>query len=243
MNRIDSYLNNVFSSYPETEKTIAVKKRMREMLNQKLNYFMERGKNEDEAMGILVQEFGDMKEIDGMMEDVSGDIPKVMNWSETSDCIKKYTKGGTIVAFGACFIVFAYMIMGLVKNLFGPYNGKVYGAVTLVMAVVGFAIILFGGSFIQKAKDILSYGAMLDLEAYEKASDLYEAFRKKYYIHYFVSILLFAISPIFALLDKKIGGVLFFITIIIALFVFIRTGNENSIYKRILKKRGWNYGK
>lgn len=238
MKRIEGYLDNVFSSYAQNEKTIELKKRMNDMLHEKYNYLMERGKNEDEAMGILVNEFGSMKMIERIMEEMGDREPEKMTWKEASECIKKYKKGGTILAFGVCFIIFAYIVLYIIDFAAITTNEATRGTVLVVMNAIGIAIIAFGGIYIKTGKDAIKSKEILEFETYDNVTKKYELFKKKYYRDYFLSILLFALCPIaFCIFENDdLKGILLLVIIYVALFIFINTGNENSVYKSILKK-------
>lgn len=63
MNTIRNYLDNMFLGLPNTEEVIRAKKELLAMMEDKYNELKEGGKTENEAIGIVISEFGNLDEL------------------------------------------------------------------------------------------------------------------------------------------------------------------------------------
>ncbi len=63
MNTIISYLDNMFAGLPKTAEVIGAKKDLTEMMEDKYHELKNSGKTENEAVGIVISEFGNLEEL------------------------------------------------------------------------------------------------------------------------------------------------------------------------------------
>ncbi|HHZ01201.1 MAG TPA: hypothetical protein GYA03_08905, partial [Tissierellia bacterium] len=63
MNTIKNYLDNMFLGLPETEDVKRAKKELLAMMEDKYNELKNSGKTENEAIGIVISEFGNLDEL------------------------------------------------------------------------------------------------------------------------------------------------------------------------------------
>ena len=63
MEKIITYVNNVFSSCPHTEEAARIKMQFIDTLIEKYQALIAEGKNEHEAFGTVIAGFGDIEEI------------------------------------------------------------------------------------------------------------------------------------------------------------------------------------
>lgn len=63
METILSYLDNMFMNFPDTEKVTKIREELALMMEDKYNELLAEGKKQNEAIGIVISEFGDLKEL------------------------------------------------------------------------------------------------------------------------------------------------------------------------------------
>lgn len=63
METILSYLDNMFSHMPKTEEVMRAKKELGAMMEDKYSELISEGKKENEAVGIVISEFGNLEEL------------------------------------------------------------------------------------------------------------------------------------------------------------------------------------
>src|SRR5574344_1713256 len=65
MDTIKNYLENMFMNMPKTDKVLKAKVELGQMMEDKYNELIKEGKSDNEAVGIVISEFGNIKEIAG----------------------------------------------------------------------------------------------------------------------------------------------------------------------------------
>ena len=63
METIKNYLDNMFANLPHTDEVLKAKSELSQMMEDKYNELIEEGKSENEAVGIVISEFGNLNEI------------------------------------------------------------------------------------------------------------------------------------------------------------------------------------
>ena len=63
MNAIKNYLDNMFRNLPNTEEVRRAKAELLEMMEDKYEELIKEGKTENEAVGIVISEFGNLDEL------------------------------------------------------------------------------------------------------------------------------------------------------------------------------------
>lgn len=90
METILSYLDNMFLNLPKTEEVLKVKKELALMMEDKYNELLAEGKKKNEAIGIVISEFGDLKELQeelGLGESIAS-----VNSSDTKNSFEEREK-------------------------------------------------------------------------------------------------------------------------------------------------------
>lgn len=166
MNTILNYLENMFLSLPKTAETERAKQELANMMEDKYNELIAEGKTDNEAVGIVISEFGNLKELaeelgigklmtEGEAKQLSG---KIINDEEVRSCIENNEKASIGIAIGAMLAIFSVIplivIGGLQKEL--QISDK-------VVVVVGIGLLF---SIIAVAVGILIYNGM-QMEKYE----------------------------------------------------------------------------
>ncbi|MBR5348103.1 MAG: DUF4097 family beta strand repeat protein [Lachnospiraceae bacterium] len=72
METIRDYLNNMFSKYPSTPEILRAKAELGQMMEDKFNELIAEGKNQNEAIGTVISEFGDVDELIADLGGASG---------------------------------------------------------------------------------------------------------------------------------------------------------------------------
>ena len=63
METILNYLDNMFINLPQTSEVLRAKEDLMEMMEDKYNELMSEGKMQNEAIGIVISEFGNIQEL------------------------------------------------------------------------------------------------------------------------------------------------------------------------------------
>lgn len=150
MDTIQSYLDNMFQAWPETGEVLEVKNELLTHMVDKYNELKAQGKSENEAVGIVISEFGNidelMKEIGvdkNAKEDENADIPYVGK-SEAESYIRMKEKNGKRVGFGVAAILFGVATLILLTGVADYMPGGDDSIAARLFCVMGMTFLLFG---------------------------------------------------------------------------------------------------
>ena len=154
MNAIKNYLDNMFRNLPNTEEVRRAKAELLQMMEDKYEELMAEGKTENEAVGIVISEFGNLDELAeslGISEAVT-ENPDEAKPMLSMDRVKEYLAmvsqrsillplGIALCIFSVAFNILADLIPGLDLDALG---------VSAMFLAIGGAVILFVMSGIKK---------------------------------------------------------------------------------------------
>lgn len=158
METIKNYLENIFSNLLQSEDILVAKEELLCMMEDKYNELKLDGKTENEAIGIVISEFGNINEIIENLEPLPCEENKdtietatnkfinldtAMNFiSETTEISKKISLGVMLCIWSP---IAALLLWGFSKNNILPINIEVSCAIGIIvlLAMVMYAVSLF----------------------------------------------------------------------------------------------------
>ena len=106
MNTIRTFLDNMFSTLPKTDVILKAKQDLYQMMIEKYDDYKKEGKTENEAIGLVISEFGN---IDELLEELGITVEKMnikyINQTDSENIINTYKKHGKRIALGVLFIL------------------------------------------------------------------------------------------------------------------------------------------
>ncbi len=153
MEKITQYVENLFFDFPKTEEVARLKMQIIDSLVEKYQDLISSGKNEDEAFGIVVAEFGNIEElkkefdIPYYQKEAKTDMPQ----PELSEDVKKYReafckfqmKYALMIGFGVVSCILGIIISISLSSDSGT-DGEFMIAFLLPVAVGVFLFIVAG---------------------------------------------------------------------------------------------------
>ncbi|MFA9466363.1 MAG: permease prefix domain 1-containing protein [Velocimicrobium sp.] len=180
MKTILSYLDNMFMNLPHTEEVTRAKEELAAMMEDKYNELIGEGKKENEAVGIVISEFGNLQEVAaelGLEEIIKNQKEDVYVRSVTKEEAEKYIedskKFAKQTAIGTVICIYSPILLILLYNLHEYKNlvtekiaTSVGMSVLLVLIAIAVAVFIFGGMQMEKYKylktEVFSIDAYLD---------------------------------------------------------------------------------
>lgn len=102
METIRNYIDNLFRSYPHTPKVQKARAELLEIMEDKYNELKSQGRSENEAIGIVISEFGNMEEIAAELEaDTSLDSRKDGDDREGKLRLNRFAESGSFPLFSS----------------------------------------------------------------------------------------------------------------------------------------------
>lgn len=255
METIKNYLDNLFASLPKTAKVMDLKNNILSNMEDKYNELKRNGKTENEAIGIVISEFGNIDELVSELGIQNGDpvnTQPVVTKEEVEAYLNVKRVQGIQIGIGVflCIMAPAMLILlsVLVENgvIFTGITGDgayVPGIITLfVLITIAVAIFIFSGMNFERYK-FMEEGVQLPLGMDAELKKRYYNFNPTYYLCVIVGVCLCILSPISIFVSAFFNDGIFeeysasiLLTLIaIAVFLFITSGTIKESYEKLLQ--------
>lgn len=264
LNTIIGYLNNMFASLPRTEQMLKLKQELLGNMEEKYHELKHDGKSENEAVGIVISEFGNIDELvselgigTGIGAGIgSGDHRKeeflpVLTELAAEEFIIAKKRSGLLIGLGVvlCMIGAALLILitglaenGFMRSVFTEDALSMLGvAVLLILLVPAIAMFIYSGMKMEKYKYIQS-GFSLPYPLQADIEQRLSAFAATYTLSLVMGVSLCVLSPAAIFVAAAFGdtassyGVAVLLTVVaFAVFLFIYYGNIRGAYQMLLK--------
>lgn len=254
METIKNYLETMFANLPKTSETLKIKNDLLSNMEEKYNELKNEGKSENEAIGIVISEFGNIDElINELGIDIKKEAPELptVTEQEATNFMAAKKSSGLLVAFGVflCILGAAMLILtstligdGMILKGFSNKISEVFSPIVLfIFLVPAVALFIYSGMKLEKYK-YLKNSFNLPLQVKTTIEQKYFAFTPTYTLSLITGVCLCVLSPIVIIITSAFGnssssyGVVILLLIVsIAVFLFIYFGNIKEGYNILLK--------
>lgn len=267
METIKQYLETMFASLPDTPEVQKAKEELLQMMEDKYNELLAEGKSDNEAVGIVIAEFGNLDEvaeelgIRGVM-DGEEDSAKTgraaarhLTAEEAEQFLTDKKKDAFKTALGVLLCIFSVIgpiMTDAVFSLRETAGGDAIG-ISLMMGMIGVAVCLFVySSLIMKKWSFLQKEAFyLDFSMKQKVAAKKEQYRVPHAMSLTIGIVLCVICfvPAAVLSDVEfhfnrvvdldsLGGAILFVFVGIGVFLIVYANMVNGSFDTLLKNSG-----
>jgi hypothetical protein len=260
MDAIRSYIENIFTNLPKTETVLRAKDEMLANMEEKYHEFKRQGKSENEAVGKVISEFGNIDEllrelhISSSATSQTTKSVRSVDRDEAEGFIQSRKRSGLLNGVGV-FLIFlgVAILIGITTSFYGleflPFEirgdlNPVLGIVTLLVLVV-----VAVGLFIYSAISLEKYEYLKwEFELNGKAKKSIDEMRHKFMIYYpftlIFAVALCILAPLIIILPAVLYGAsesiglfvaLMLAMIAVAVFIFIYVGSIKEAFDKLLK--------
>jgi hypothetical protein len=255
---IKIYVENMFKTLPRTEELKKLKQDILMNMEEKYSELKSEGKTENEAVGIVISEFGNIDEIikefgietNEINED--NELPQVS--LEGARSFLKDTKrfnflvsiGVMLCMLGGSFLVLFFQLFedGIIfKGLNEDKVSFIPVSILLVFVVVAVALFIFSGNSMEKYKYIEKGLFNLEGNAKMTVEAEYESLKSKVTLGTIIGVALCILSPIAIFLGGMIseegyvyGTSVLILIVAVAVFLFINVSACTDSHKKLLKE-------
>ncbi|MCI8490247.1 MAG: hypothetical protein HFJ04_08405 [Lachnospiraceae bacterium] len=263
METIISYIDNLFRNYPDTPQVRRAREELLGIMEDKYHELKDEGKSENEAIGIVISEFGSMDEIAAALCADQQIPPKADPGQEPENEIRltleqavNYLNAqetfGTKIGFGVMLCILSPVASCLVSALqeagiFTSNLADSLGAIILFgMVAIAVGIFIISGNAVSKYEAYKKSKIILDYSAKKEINGQYEAFHQASGAKIAVGVILCILSVIPAILASAIfegtslywisdlSGSGLFLFVAAGVFLFITVGTKQSAFERLL---------
>ena len=268
MNAIQSYIENVFASLPKTNEVLKAKADMLANMEEKYQELKDRGRSENEAVGQVISEFGN---IDELLSELriqpnrtvsSGKEVYQVSQQEAEDWIRAKKRSGLFTAIGVFLILFGVAALIYFSAAFASldwmpvtFQGDVNPAFGItfmfIMIAVAVGLFIFSGVRLEKftffKKDFELKGILE-----KRIQDMKDEFMPAFTISLVVGVIMCILAPLAIILPVvlfEVGHlvllfvVLMLLLIAVAVFLFTYFGSIKEAYDRLLKTGDFQWEK
>ena len=249
MEIIKNYLETMFQNMPNTEQVRRAKYELGQMMEDKYTELKNEGKTENEAIGTVIAEFGNLDELAedlGISSFVKYDnisVGKQIPLNEIKSFISAKTSAGYMVALGVllCIISPVGFILGTYMNI----NDGISTLMFFLSIALAVGLFVFSGFVMEKWKYLKKQPCTIDFATAEYVHNEKENYRMTKALFMTVGIMLcvmffvplvvmgelFGIGGFF----EGVGAALMFIFVALGVFFIIAASAKEGAYKQVLK--------
>ncbi len=254
MDTIRMYLENMFSALPKTAQMTEIKNNILSNMEEKYNELKAAGKSENEAIGIVISEFGNIDELVSELgikkEEETNSYPLITK-DEAYSYLKVKKTMGIQIGFGVLLCILAPAALILMNQLFedGIFGtrfmkdtGSVLSLIPLfLLVVIAVGIFIYSGMNFEKYKHI-EKGVTLPAGVKTEIQKLYDNFNRTFFLSVMIGVCILILSPVSLFLTSLMGenmpqyGVVIMLGIVaVAVFNFVYFGTIRESYGRLLR--------
>lgn len=256
METIKSYLETMFANMPDTPEVIRAKSELFGMMEDKYNELISEGKSENEAVGTVISEFGNLDELADTLglnanshEDSSKTATpdkRILTLDETRHYIRTCSKRSLLIALGVmlCIISPIFPIIGDMVDILIVEN--IIISLMFVTIAVAVAMFIFASTFLKDYAYIMKHTCVLDYQASQYVQNEKERMKPIYSICLAIGVLLCivcVIPPI--IMDsfnigilEDISGALVLAICSAGVMLIVFQANAAASYRRLLSLNG-----
>lgn len=248
METIRNYLETMFQKLPNTPEVQKAKVELGQMMEDKYTELKNEGKSENEAIGIVISEFGNLDElaldlgISGYMNPNNNMAGKQISLSEVKDYLRDKIRSGYMIGFGVLLC-----ICSPCGTMFMDYMGNFeFVALLLLFVFIAIAVglFIFAGAIMGKWNYLDKQACSIDFATTEFVHEQRENYRMTNAMMNTVGVMFCILSVVPVVIMSEIGmGDLFecvgasvlLLFVGIGVYFFIAAGMRSSAYETILK--------
>lgn len=261
METIKTYLDNMFSGVVQTDEMIQLKSDIYDNMMEKYQELKDQGKSENEAIGVVISEFGN---IDELLEayDIQRE-EKRREGSEEPEISLEYAKefldfkkkASYLIASGVllCFVgvISLIMLSGSFRSVGSDMVQWEFGSSIGVIALflfVALAVPIFIYTGVQSTKYEYLQKTVYYLNPYtiKQIQEERDQFQPQFTVKIIIGVVLCILSPITLIIMSMAPGIedrgyllgvgIMFVIVAAAVFLFITAGMRHSAYQMLLQE-------
>lgn len=261
METIFNYLENMFLQLPKTPEVLRAKQELGNMMEDKFQELIAEGRKENEAVGIVISEFGNLEELAEELgisqvvndQNVERDTSRYVDREEAEAFIEMSRRTSIWVSFGVmlcilspCVLIYIGTLQDYSKN--GISDGQVvlFGLIPLLL-LVAIAVVMFcwNGMKMEKYEYMKKENFQMDAAFKEVLKQRQEQEKPKATLKLIIGILLciFSVMPLLvvgAMFDDDLYAayalIFLLVMVSVSIWFFIAGGSTVNSLKILLQE-------
>jgi hypothetical protein len=268
METIKMYITNLFQNMPETEEVLKAKNELLSMMEDKYNELKEKGKSENEAIGIVISEFGNIDElkdelgIENTMKNFDSGVKKVglekretarkVSMDEATDFLKNTFKFSFKISLGVVLCITSVVPL-IVLNGFVDIKAVNAIGLTYMFLSIAAAVALFiiSGIRYEKYNYLKEERLELEITALRNIKEQKEDYKTSFAVRIAVGVVMCILSVIPIIIIglvfgesnrgyEALGAGILLVIVAAAVVLFITTGMKMDALKQLLQEEEYS---
>ena len=246
MNAIRNYLDNMFRNLPNTEAVRRAKSELLQMMEDKYEELIAEGKTENEAVGIVISEFGNLDELadslgisEAVTENPVEDKP-MLSMDRVKEYLSMNNTRAILTPLGIALCILSVVSPILADIL--PVDLDIIGAgglFSLIAIAVG--LFIFSGIKNKEYAEVKNKECSLSIEGAEYVRNERRGFKNSYGLMSSFGIglcILSFLNPILLdripFIDSNVGAAMMFVFVALGVFLITSANTRMNGYDRLL---------
>ncbi len=241
MDTIHNYLENMFMNMPKTEKVMKAKMELGQMMEDKYNELRKEGKSDNEAVGIVISEFGNINELAGdlgineqvVIRNAAAENARPVSMQEARDYIRATVQASITISIA----VFFFICSSAMYLIFEKAGENTATGMFFIMIACGVGMSVFGSIRYSEWSYMKHERLQLDFETAEYVRSQRESFSMQHAVYCAVGVILIIFGFVPSAVTNGEGNIAnasLFIMTGIGVMLFIMAGMRESAYKRLM---------
>jgi len=245
METIKGYLDAMFANLANSEEVKRAKSELLEMMEDKYNELKKEGKTENEAIGTVISEFGNLdelamelgleKEVKETKEREEKSRARLLTKEEVRGYLSTRAKTALLVALGV-FLCITSAIPAILSDV--KYGIHANASISIMFVFIALAVALFITSSMKSSKwsYIKDEACKIDMATTDYVKERKRSFETTNTLCTSIGVMCFILSvvPAMILEDDIISPSLLFLIVAIGVFLVIYASTINKSYNTIL---------
>lgn len=248
METIRNYLETMFQNLPNTAEVQKAKVELGQMMEDKYTELKNEGKSENEAIGIVISEFGNLDElaedlgISGYMNPAHNMAGRQVSLAEVKSYLRDKLRSGYMVGLGVLLCICSPVGFILADSIgIFDFVGMIWLFAFIAVAV---GLFIFSGTMMERWNFLEKQPCSIDFATAEYVHNLRENYRMTNAMMITVGVMfcVFGFVPLVIMSELGMGGffesvgvVILFVLVGIGVYFFIAAGTRSAAYETILK--------
>lgn len=255
METLKNYLENMFLNLPNTSEVRKAKNELLQMMEDKYTELKNEGKAENEAIGIVISEFGNLDELAedlGIKTYVEEEIApdKMISLEDAKSYLKDSIKHSQLLALGVLLCILSPVPVIFMDAFATTFSGSALirsGAPAIllmfVFIAVAVALFIFAGATTNKWQQIKKHTAGIDFSVTDYTKTQFESIRGNHALCLSIGCMICILSVLPSVFIDAIyptdfwyecSGAFFLILVAIGVYLIVFTCNRNADYHSLL---------
>jgi cytochrome c-type biogenesis protein CcmE len=247
MNAIRNYLDNMFRNLPNTEEVRRAKSELLQMMEDKYEELISEGKTENEAVGIVISEFGNLDELadslgisEAVTENPTEDKP-MLSLDRVKEYISMISTKSILTPLGIALCILSVVSPILADVL--PVDIDIVGAGGMFgIIAIAVGLFIFSGIRSKEYAEVKNKECSLSIEGAEYVRNERKSFKHSYGLMSSFGIGLCILSIINPIVIDKIpyvnsnfGAAMMFVFVALGVFLITSANTKMNGYDRLLE--------